>query len=281
MPLRYSNQDPDARIICEGGLRLKGQYKKTLPNYPLITVVTVVLNDAEGLKITIESVLEQTYENIEYIVIDGGSKTPTLNVIENYDDRINYWISEPDEGIFDAMNKGIDLATGEWINFMNAGDSFYNKDVIKNVFSQDYGNADFIYGHTYFLSGDFRGVVKAWNFDILWKTMIFTHQSLFTRKKLLEKRRFNTKYKICADYDVIFNSYMNGCKFFNSDTVISVISLGMSELNRARMAIEKWRTVRKFRNDFKVHSFYVGLIIRRFFRDIKTRITRKILEKTK
>lgn len=247
----------------------------------MITVVTVVINDAAGLQKTITSVTEQTYENIEYIIIDGGSEAPTLDVIKSHEDRIDCWISEPDEGIFDAMNKGAKLVKGEWVIFMNAGDTFYDKDVITAVFTRDYGNADFIYGHTHFLSGDFKGVVKAWDFDILWKTMIFTHQSVFTRRKILEGHRFNTGYKVCADYDLIFTSYMKGCKFVNSDTVISVISPGMSEVNRARMAIEKWRTVRKFRNDLRTHSFYVGLIIRRFFRDIKTRITRKISKNTK
>ena len=270
--MRNSNQDQK---------REPSPHKKTSPHNTLITIVTVVLNDPEGLEKTIKSVSEQTYENVEYVVIDGASEPPTLNVINNYEDRIDYWISEQDEGIFDAMNKGISLASGKWINFMNAGDYFHNKDVIANVFSQDYGDADFIYGHTYFLSGDFRGVVKAWDFDILWKTMIFTHQSVFTRKALLEKHKFDTTYKVCADYNMIFTCFMRGCKFHNSDTVISVISPGMTEVNRARMAIEKWRTVRKFRNDFIVHLYYISLVIRRFFRDIKTRLTRKISEKTK
>lgn len=247
----------------------------------MVTVVTVVINDPEGLQKTMNSVLEQTYENKEYIIIDGGSEASTLDVIKSHEDRIDFWISEPDEGIYDAMNKGVGAANGDWVIFMNAGDTFYDKDVLTTVFSKDFGDADFIYGHTYFLSGDFRGIVKAWDFDILWKTMIFTHQSVFTRRKILEDHPFNTKYKVCADYDLIFTSYMKGCKFLNSDTVISVIDPGMSEVNRARMAIEKWRTVRKYRSDFKVHSFYISLVIRRFFRDVKTRISRKLSSETK
>ena len=244
----------------------------------MVTVVTIVFNDAEGLANTLASVVEQTYKNKEYIVIDGGSENPTLNVTKKNESHIDCWISEPDEGIYDAMNKGVDHAKGEWVIFMNAGDTFYDKSVISTVFSRDYGEADFIYGHTHFLSGDFKGIVKAWDFDILWKTMIFTHQSVFTRRKILEGHRFNTKYKVCADYDLIFTSYMKGSRFVNSDTVISVISPGMSDVNRARMAIEKWRTVRKFRNDFRMHSFYIGPIIRRFFRDVKTRLSRRLSE---
>jgi glycosyltransferase involved in cell wall biosynthesis len=254
--------------------------KKTeKPNSPMVTVVTVVFNDAEGLEKTMLSVEEQTYENKEFVVIDGGSEAPTLDVIENHQDHIDFWISEPDKGIYDAMNKGVDHAKGEWVIFMNAGDIFYDKDVISTVFCKDHEGADFIYGHTHFLSGDFNGIVKAWDFDILWKTMIFTHQSVFTRREILEGHRFNINYKVCADYDLIFSSYMKGCKFVNSDTVISAISPGMSDVNRARMAVEKWRTVRKFRSDLRVHSFYIGLIIRRFFRDIKTRIARRMQKK--
>jgi glycosyltransferase involved in cell wall biosynthesis len=239
---------------------------------PLITIVTVVLNDAEGLKKTIRSVLEQTYGHIEFIIIDGASSDSTLDVIKRNEDKIDLWISEPDNGIFDAMNKGIDRASGQWINFMNAGDSFYQKDTVETVFNKDCGGADFIYGHTYFLGGDFRGVVKAWSFDILWKTMVFTHQSLFTRSAVLQKRKFNTQFKICADYDIIFNCYMQGLTFFNSDTVIAAFDPGFSEVSRSRMAFEKWQVVKKHRNDFRFHWFYLQLFTKRFFRDIARKI---------
>ena len=240
-----------------------------------VTVVTVVMNDPQGLKQTMLSIGEQTYANLEYIVIDGGSGAETLDVIHENLDKIDSWLSEPDKGIYDAMNKGIDLATGEWINFMNAGDCFAAPDVVATVFAQSFGDADFIYGHTHFLSGDFTGVVKAWDFDILWKTMIFTHQSSFTRAALLKKRKFNANFKICGDYDVIYNAYVSGSKFHNSDTVISILSFGVSEVNRAKMAVEKWQVVRRHRNDLPFHWFYLKLVIKRYFRDVKTRMQLK------
>lgn len=246
--------------------------KEPPPERPLVTIVTVVLNDAAGLEKTIGSVLEQTYDPMEFIIIDGASSDSTLDVIKRHEDKIDLWISEPDNGIFDAMNKGIDRASGQWINFMNAGDSFYQKDTIETVFNKDCGEADFIYGHTYFLGGDFRGVVKAWSFDILWKTMVFTHQSLFTRSEVLKRRKFNTQFKICADYDIIFNCYMQGLTFFNSDTVIAAFDPGFSEVSRSRMAFEKWKVVKKHRNDLQFHWFYLQLFIKRFFRDIVRKI---------
>ena len=250
----------------------EGQLKKSLPHRPLITVVTVVKNNAWELKKTIDSVLEQTYDHIEYIIIDGASSDSTPGVIKSYEDQIDTWISEPDNGIFDAMNKGINLASGEWINFLNAGDYFYEKDTIQKVFNKNYGEADFIYGHTFFQGGDFTGVVKAWDFDILWKTMIFTHQSLFTRAEVLKNRKFNTRFKICADYDIIFNSYMQGLTFFNADTVIAAFNPGFSDVNRAKMAVEKWKVVRKHRNDLPFHWFYLRLVIKRFSRDMLNKI---------
>jgi glycosyltransferase involved in cell wall biosynthesis len=258
-----------------GGLRLKGYFKKSSRDRPLITIITVVLNEPQALEKTIASVLEQTYDNIECIIIDGASSDPTIEVIKRNEDKIDSWISEPDNGIFDAMNKGIDLASGEWINFMNAGDYFYQKDTVETVFNKDYGKADFIYGHTHFLGGDFNGVVKVWDFKILWKTMVFTHQSLFTRSDILKNRKFDTRFSICADYDIIFNSYMQGLTFFNSDTVIAAFDPGFSDVSRARMAYEKWKVVKKHRNDFRFHWFYLQLFLKRLFRDIGKRLERQ------
>ncbi|MDQ1355394.1 MAG: hypothetical protein QG657_5704 [Acidobacteriota bacterium] len=246
------------------------------PTFPTATVITVTLNDAEKLEKTICSVLEQTYPLIEYIIIDGGSTDSTPGVLKKYEGRIHRVVSEPDNGIFDAMNKGIDLASGQWIIFLNAGDYFYEKNTVEKVFNTGYGDAHFIYGHTYFLGGDFRGVVKAWSFASLWKTMIFTHQSLFTRGDVLKKHKFDTSFKICADYHLIFNSYMEGLQFFNSDIVIAAFDPGFSEVSRSRMAFEKWKVVRKYRNDLTFYWFYLTLFIKRLFRDILRRFKKKV-----
>ena len=100
---------------------------------PLISIITVVYNDIENIEETILSVLSQTYDNIEFIVIDGASNDGTVDVIKKYDKKIDYWISEKDGGIFDAMNKGIKLSKGDYINFMNSGDFFTSPDLVNEV----------------------------------------------------------------------------------------------------------------------------------------------------
>lgn len=98
-----------------------------------ISVVTVCYNAVETLEETMLSVLHQTYPDIEYIIIDGGSTDGTVDIIKKYADRLAYWVSEPDKGIYDAMNKGIDIATGDYINFMNAGDKFYQHNTVASL----------------------------------------------------------------------------------------------------------------------------------------------------
>ena len=120
-----------------------------MKNNLLISVVTVSYNAVATIEQTILSVVNQTYPHIEYIIIDGGSTDGTVDVIKKYADRIAYWVSEPDKGIYDAMNKGIKVATGEWINFMNCGDSFYSVSVLSDVFKdKSCKENDVIYGNT-------------------------------------------------------------------------------------------------------------------------------------
>ena len=117
-----------------------------MTNYPKVSIITVVYNGIEFLEETIKSVIAQTYPNIEYIIVDGGSKDGTLDIIKKYEAHISKWISEPDKGIYDAMNKGIDLATGDWQNFLNAGDSFVDNNVLEKIFTTNLENITLVYG---------------------------------------------------------------------------------------------------------------------------------------
>lgn len=152
---------------------------------PLLSVITVVYNNKAFLQRTIESVKEQTYSNIEYIVVDGNSTDGTLDVIQANQEIISQWISEPDQGIYDAMNKGISLAKGEWINFMNAGDIFFNSTTVEEVVSyMGHDDVDAVYGN---------GILKNYQkkrerfLDTDHHQMKINHQSLFYRKVLHQK----------------------------------------------------------------------------------------------
>ena len=123
-----SHQSP----ILQGGIWTKGIYKEDTEKFSLITVITVVLNGEATIQHTIESIVQQSYPNLELIVIDGGSQDQTIEIIQSLDSKIDYWISEKDLGIYDAMNKGINLARGKWLNFMNSGDMFFSNHVVKN-----------------------------------------------------------------------------------------------------------------------------------------------------
>ncbi|WP_418184850.1 glycosyltransferase family 2 protein [Aliarcobacter vitoriensis] len=184
-------------------------------NLPKITVVTVTYNAEQYLEQTIKSVIEQDYPNIEYIVIDGASSDGTVDIIKKYEKYITYWISEPDSGIYDAMNKGIDVATGEWINFMNAGDSFALNNVLNKIFSKTY-NSDVLYSNSYYVNKDFQVIgeheVKELE-SFFTSEMPFIHQSTFIKKNIISKSIFRTDYKLASDFDLFCKLYIQKYKF--------------------------------------------------------------------
>lgn len=123
-------------VKTEGGGRVRGNLKSSLPNKPLLSVITVVFNGASTLEHAIRSVIEQTYGNVEHIIIDGGSTDATLDILRRYEDDIDYWVSEKDAGIYDAMNKGIALARGDYIGMLNADDYFANPSALELISNQ-------------------------------------------------------------------------------------------------------------------------------------------------
>lgn len=203
--------------MINGGLRTRGIIKKSTTDKPLISVVTVVFNGAKTLEQTIQSVVNQTYDNIEYIIIDGNSTDGTLDIIKKYEDKIDYWQSEPDNGIYDAMNKGIKLASGEWINFMNAGDMFFSDSVLKNIFykKKEYEKVDVIYGDVC-INDTIVKPRKLYSFSY---TLPFCHQASFTR--IFNDMQYSVKYKIISDYIFYKELYRNKAKFFYVNSPVS------------------------------------------------------------
>ena len=192
--------------------------RETTNNNPVITVVTVVFNGAKNLEKTILSVLNQTYGNIEYIIMDGGSTDGTVDIIKKYENQLAYWISAPDKGIYDAMNKAINKATGEWINFMNCGDRFASPDVLE-LFTKKY-TADILYGDAIIQYVDFETIFTKHPLNVIWKHSPFCHQACFVRTSLMKEYKYNLNYKIGADHDIFYRAYMEGKQFQELPTTI-------------------------------------------------------------
>ncbi len=157
---------------------------------PLCSIITVVYNGEDFIEETILSVINQTYNNIQYIVIDGGSSDKTVEIIKKYENKINYWISEPDKGIYDAMNKGINVSCGEWLNFLNAGDSFVNEHIINSIFSTEHSDTTIIYGDVKILKECGQSYIhpatKIVSDKSIMKGMSVCHQAIFYNKKIME-----------------------------------------------------------------------------------------------
>lgn len=182
-----------------------------------ITIATVCLNAANVLERTILSILNQTYKNIEYVIIDGASTDGTLDIIEKYREKISYFISEPDRGVYDAMNKAIRVATGEWIIFMNAGDAFASPYVLDKVFISDYNGYDVIFGDTITLmNGKYyqRECRPFYEHLPLHQSMGFVHQSSFVRSCRAKQFPFDLRFKLASDYNMMINLYKHGSIFY-------------------------------------------------------------------
>ena len=190
----------------EGGLRTKGYFKKSYDDKPLITIVTVVFNGEQFLEETIQSVINQTYDNVEYIIIDGGSTDGTVDIVKKYEDRIDYWVSEKDTGIYDAMNKGIKVSTGTWVNFMNAGDKFVNLNVLKNINFNLYNKYVLIYGNK-IQENKIIYPMKIHKLEL--GEIMACHQSMFFNKAILKNElEYQIKYKIYGDYELVNRIYI-------------------------------------------------------------------------
>jgi len=181
----------------EGGLRIAGRYKTHEPTSPLLSVVTVVFNGEATLEACIRSVTEQAHDNVEFVVIDGGSTDGTLDLLHEHDDRIDYWVSEPDRGIFDAMNKGVSLVTGDYVHFLGCDDVLvgFGPDLVKHLTDPRcvyYGDV-FIPNRGVTFDGEFNRL-KLCHTNIC-------HQSILYPSIVFEKYRYNVRYKDLADHE--------------------------------------------------------------------------------
>jgi glycosyltransferase involved in cell wall biosynthesis len=192
-------------IHMSGGKRLKGLSTPNGLDGPLITVITPVFNGDQELEASILSVLNQEYRNMEYILIDGGSTDRTLDIFRKYEDSIDYWISEPDRGIYDAMNKAVDLARGQWLYFIGSDDTL--RDSLKGIAQYLVDERTIYYGNVFYTGsrtlydGPF-GPRKLSRCNIC-------QQAIFYPRRLFESQRFKLQYPVAADWEFNLRSYSN------------------------------------------------------------------------
>lgn len=194
-----------------GGLRTEGKTKRSAPDEPLITVITVVFNGVETVGHTIQSVMSQSYRNIEYIVVDGGSTDGTLEIIEKHSDSIDYWVTGKDAGIYDAMNKGIGLTTGDVIGFLNADDRYASPLALSRVVEQmRVHKLDALMGDVgFFHAANPERIVRRYNSErfspagLAWGWMP-AHPALFLSRAVVQRvGHFKTDYRIAGDFEFI------------------------------------------------------------------------------
>lgn len=240
---------------------------------PKVSVVTVVFNGEMHLEATIRSVLGQDYPHLEYIVIDGGSTDGTLEIVRKYADRISCWRSEKDEGIYDAMNKGLRLATGAWINFMNAGDQFHSSDTLTKIFSVPTGGNTVIYGGVEIRYPDFKRIEQPGTPARLWQGMQFSHQSAFVEAGYHREHSFNIANRIAADLEFFYHAYLAGAGFLKTEQIVSsVLTGGLSEGNRVRTILASRDAVCKGRTRPLIRLYFWGRVISSVFRSTIKRL---------
>jgi glycosyltransferase involved in cell wall biosynthesis len=195
---------------------------------PLLTIITVVYNGVKTIEQTILSVTSQTFKDYEYIIIDGGSNDGTFEVIKKHQENLSYWISERDNGIYDAMNKGTLLANGEYVIYINSGDQILDVDY---KFLRNEKNGDVFYGY---IIDNLKKTKKPYDLKIINYAMPFCHQAAIIRTQLMRKYRFDTSYKIAADFDLFQRLTKDKLKFIVLPLTIAFFEGGgvSAEMNK-------------------------------------------------
>lgn len=186
-----------------------------------ISIITVCYNSEDLIEETVKSVLQQTYENLEYVVVDGNSKDSTMDILSQYEEKISVLVSEPDKGIFDAMNKGIDLCTGDWCLFLNSGDYLYSEDSIRKAVALFDESADVIYGDTEYRFDYGKEVFPPLPLEKVMDGAFCCHQSTFFKTGTLRNYKYDLSYRIVADWVLLRTMYLDKCKFHYINTIVS------------------------------------------------------------
>lgn len=224
--------------------------------YPKVSIITVAYNAANDLRTTLGNISSSNYPNLEVVIIDGGSKDHTAQVVDEFSDIINYYVSEPDKGIYDAMNKGLEAATGEYVWFVNAGDMIHEPETLTRIFDEKPQHADIYYGETLIRSekGEVMGLrkkrlPKRMTWRSFFRGMVVCHQSILVRRDIAPE--YDLKYRYAADVEWVLVSLQRARTIVNTETVLSeFIEGGVSTVHRKDGLKERYR----------IMSHYFGMV---------------------
>ena len=210
---------------------------------PKLSIITIVYNNAADIERTLRSVINQTYRHIEYIIIDGASTDGTLDIINKYRSSLSKLVSEPDKGIYDAMNKGLQQASGDYVLFMNSGDEIYAGDTIEKIFSTDPG-ADIYYGETEMIDAEGKSLgrrrhkaPKQLRHGSFRFGMSVSHQAICIKRSIIQP--YNLKYQLSSDIDWILNAVKRAKKIVNVHQYVAKYLVGGMSKKRHRQSLKE------------------------------------------
>lgn len=238
---------------------------------PIFSIITITYNAEATVESTIKSVLKQTYPNIEYIIVDGASNDGTINIIERYKSRINKFISEKDTGIYDAMNKGLNMATGDYVWFVNAGDTIYESNTLSNIAEQISKQPmlpGIIYGETAIIddTGSFIYMRRLKAPEKLgWRSfkngMLVSHQSFIVKREIAPL--YNQKYRFSADFDWCIRCMKKTDSIYNSHLVLSnYLNEGATTRNMKASLKERFKIMCEYYGRIPTYLRHIKFAIR-------------------
>ncbi len=234
---------------------------KAPPTKPFLSIITVTLNNINGLKKTAASITSQTNQDIEWIIIDGDSSDGTKSWLQQRSMEKLKWISEPDNGLYDAMNKGLAKSCGRYVTFLNSGDQFAKTQTIEEIKKYEDLSSHFIYGDAIeLLKNNQTSIKKARPYNTIYKGLFTHHQAIIYKRTSIKNLKYNTAYKIAADYDFTARALQNAKKTTYINVPLCIFeSGGLSEKNAAigRQEELKIKTELKLSAPFKNRLVYM------------------------
>lgn len=213
-----------------------------------LSIITVNLNNRDGLQKTIDSVVSQTFRDFEWIVIDGGSTDGSKELIEQYADHFAYWVSEPDKGIYNAMNKGIRHAKGEYLMFLNSGDTLYADNTLYRLEAECHG-ADIVYGNCLVKESEKEEFLIKYPNNLHLHQLIdssICHQSTAIRKSLLDEEPYDENLRIVSDWKFFLRKALEGKTFHHVDLIVSIYDgQGISSINEELLTAEREKVIQE------------------------------------